>query len=47
LAQALADAEIAVEDLGLSQPTLDDAFLTLTGAPPPADADAEPVEQIR
>jgi ABC-2 type transport system ATP-binding protein len=34
LATALADAEIAVEDLGLRQPTLDDAFLTLTGAPP-------------
>ncbi|MCW3004996.1 MAG: ATP-binding cassette protein [Conexibacter sp.] len=39
LAQALAEAEIAVEDLGLSQPTLDDAFLTLTGAPAPADGD--------
>jgi ABC-2 type transport system ATP-binding protein len=33
LAQALAEADIAVEDLGLRQPTLDDAFLTLTGAP--------------
>jgi ABC-2 type transport system ATP-binding protein len=33
LAQALAQADIAVEDLGLRQPTLDDAFLTLTGAP--------------
>jgi ABC-2 type transport system ATP-binding protein len=30
----LAAAGIAVEDLGLSQPTLDDVFLTLTGAPP-------------
>jgi ABC-2 type transport system ATP-binding protein len=45
LAQALADAEIGVEDLGLRQPTLDDAFLTLTGAPAPADA--EPVEDVR
>ncbi len=34
LADALTEAEIAVEDLGLRQPTLDDAFLTLTGAPP-------------
>ena len=33
-------ADIAVEDLGLRQPTLDDVFLTLTGSP--ADADAEP-----
>jgi ABC-2 type transport system ATP-binding protein len=30
----LAAAGIAVEDLGLRQPTLDDVFLTLTGAPP-------------
>ncbi len=29
---------IAVEDLGLRQPTLDDVFLTLTGAPAEADA---------
>ncbi|HEY6759574.1 MAG TPA: ATP-binding cassette domain-containing protein [Baekduia sp.] len=34
LADALAEAEIAVEDLGLTQPTLDDVFLTLTGRPP-------------
>ena len=33
LADALADADIAVEDIGLRQPTLDDVFLTLTGAP--------------
>src|SRR5258705_45253 len=31
LADALEEAGIAVEDLGLRQPTLDDAFLTLTG----------------
>jgi ABC-2 type transport system ATP-binding protein len=43
LAEALADADIAVEDLGLRQPTLDDAFLILTGAPAPA----EPVEDPR
>jgi ABC-2 type transport system ATP-binding protein len=33
LANALVDADLAVEDLGLRQPTLDDVFLTLTGAP--------------
>jgi ABC-2 type transport system ATP-binding protein len=33
LARALADRGIAVDDLGLSQPTLEDVFLTLTGAP--------------
>jgi ABC-2 type transport system ATP-binding protein len=32
LAGELADRDIAVEDLGLRQPTLDDVFLTLTGA---------------
>jgi ABC-2 type transport system ATP-binding protein len=43
LADALGDADIAVEDLGLAQPTLDDVFLTLTGAPPEAEAVAVPV----
>lgn len=38
LAAALADADIAVEDIGLRQPTLDDVFLTLTGAPIVEDA---------
>src|SRR3954470_22400940 len=33
LAGELADRGIEVEDLGLRQPTLDDVFLTLTGAP--------------
>jgi ABC-2 type transport system ATP-binding protein len=40
LAEALADADIAVEDLGLRQPTLDDAFLSLTGRPAPDDTPA-------
>ena len=31
--QRAADGGIEVEDLGLRQPTLDDVFLTLTGAP--------------
>jgi ABC-2 type transport system ATP-binding protein len=33
-AAALRDAEIAVSDLGLRRPTLDDVFLQLTGEPP-------------
>jgi len=33
-ASALRRAEIAVSDLGLRRPTLDDVFLQLTGAPP-------------
>lgn len=33
LAAAIAEREIEVDDLGLRQPTLDDVFLTLTGAP--------------
>ncbi len=37
LADALADDGIEVEDLGLRQPTLDDVFLTLTGAHIEAD----------
>jgi ABC-2 type transport system ATP-binding protein len=31
LADALADEDLEVDDLGLRQPTLDDVFLTLTG----------------
>jgi ABC-2 type transport system ATP-binding protein len=42
LAGELAVRGIAVEDLGLRQPTLDDVFLTLTGAPAEADAAADP-----
>ncbi len=33
MATQLRDAGIAVEDLSISQPTLDDVFLTLTGEP--------------
>ena len=36
-AHALREARIAVSDLGLRRPTLDDVFLTLTGAPATAD----------
>src|SRR5262249_43623105 len=41
LAADLANAGIPVEDLGLRHPTLDDVFLTLTGAPPEAEAEAD------
>jgi ABC-2 type transport system ATP-binding protein len=48
LADALAETDVRVEDLGLTQPTLDDVFLTLTGAPPEADDEpaAVPVSTI-
>lgn len=42
LADALGDADVAVEDLGLTQPTLDDVFLTLTGAPPEPEDGRDP-----
>jgi ABC-2 type transport system ATP-binding protein len=49
LAGELADQEIAVEDLGLRQPTLDDVFLTLTGAPAELTDTDEPslAEEVR
>jgi ABC-2 type transport system ATP-binding protein len=43
LADALADASIEVEDMGVRRPTLDDVFLTLTGAPIAEDEPAEAV----
>jgi len=46
LAAELADDAIAVEDLGLRQPTLDDVFLTLTGAPPQDDGDPAAAPQL-
>jgi ABC-2 type transport system ATP-binding protein len=41
VAAALAGAGIAVDDLSLRQPTLDEVFLTLTGAPAGADPSEE------
>jgi len=41
LAAALSAAEIAVEDVGLHQPSLDDVFLTLTGQPAEAATEEE------
>jgi ABC-2 type transport system ATP-binding protein len=43
LGAALEDAGIAVEELSLRQPTLDDVFLTLTGSSLAAAEDAEKV----
>jgi ABC-2 type transport system ATP-binding protein len=42
-AVALRRSGIAVSDLGLRRPTLDDVFLQLTGAPPGEDGAAPPV----
>lgn len=42
VADALAAGGIEVEDIGLRQPTLDDVFLTLTGAPIEATQAQEP-----
>ncbi|MDQ4068330.1 MAG: ATP-binding cassette domain-containing protein [Actinomycetota bacterium] len=39
VAKRLADARIAVDDLGLHQPTLDEVFLTLTGSPAHDDSE--------
>jgi ABC-2 type transport system ATP-binding protein len=44
VANALADARIQVEDLGLRQPTLDEVFLTLTGSP--TDTDDETLLEV-
>jgi len=41
---ALADAGIEVDDLGMRQPTLDEVFLTLTGAPA-SDENAEALQE--
>jgi len=41
VAAALAEARIAVDDLSLRQPTLDEVFLTLTGSPAGADPSEE------
>jgi len=51
VAVELQEAELAVEDLGVRRPTLDDVFLTLTGAatsesPEPVDA-REPEGALR
>ena len=41
-AKAFLDARIAVDDLSLRQPTLDEVFLTLTGSLPEGDGAADP-----
>jgi ABC-2 type transport system ATP-binding protein len=45
LAGELADRGIEVEDLGLRQPTLDDVFLTLTGAPAEPESPTPELEE--
>ncbi len=42
LADAMADAGVELDDVGLRRPTLDEVFLTLTGAPIDEDAGERP-----
>ncbi|MGH9001115.1 MAG: ATP-binding cassette domain-containing protein [Acidimicrobiia bacterium] len=44
--RAFADARIALEDLGLRQPTLDEVFLTLTGSMPAVAGEAADDETL-
>ena len=46
VANAMAAAEIRVEDLGMRQPTLDEVFLTLTGTDPTIDLSATDEEAL-
>ena len=46
-AQALAASNVAVEDLSLRQPTLDEVFLTLTGASTESDQPSHEGEEVR
>jgi ABC-2 type transport system ATP-binding protein len=39
VAQALGSLQVQVDDIGLRRPTLDEVFLTLTGAATRADGD--------
>ena len=41
VATALGECELAVEDLSLRQPTLDEVFLTLTGKPVDDESDLQ------
>ncbi len=41
VAQAIRDSGIAVDEVALRRPTLDDAFLALTGRPPGGELDAQ------
>jgi daunorubicin resistance ABC transporter ATP-binding subunit len=45
-ARALKESAIDVSDLGLRRPTLDDVFLTLTGAPASEDGDSPPGDRV-
>jgi ABC-2 type transport system ATP-binding protein len=46
VANVLADAGVAVEDLSLRQPTLDEVFLTLTGQPTDPDQNPNELEEM-
>ena len=41
----LDDAEIAIDDISIRRPTLDDVFLTLTGRPPEPENGDQPTEE--
>jgi len=45
-ARALKESAIDVSDLGLRRPTLDDVFLTLTGAPASEDGDSPSGDRV-
>jgi len=45
VAKALSEARIAVDDLSLRQPTLDEVFLTLTGSLPDGDSDGDTADR--
>jgi ABC-type multidrug transport system ATPase subunit len=48
VAQAIRDSGIAVDEVALRRPTLDDAFLALTGRPAGGEADgAEPDDEVQ
>lgn len=46
VSSALLEARIAVDDLGLRRPTLDEVFLTLTGSPAHDDEPSDPNEGV-
>ncbi len=46
VAQALAVDRVVVEEASMRQPTLDEVFLTLTGATPEPSPTADPIEEV-
>ena len=45
--QALALADVAIDDVGLRRPTLDEVFLALTGRPATDESESESVRARR